>query len=272
MRLSQFGMEWVQKTTAADPRVTQAVLKILADEPSRLRVTQAVLKVLSYPVIDTFTLQDFVYRVDNLLPKPWWSKEALLPGGVTYVFILAIAKSLWRHKTQQLDYAKDQMRIMTATGSNLDNIALDFLGTTIIRLPGEPDANFRRRIIQAIIGPKVTLAAMQAALKAYYATVFSTTYPERPASLVFDQQSNPTLAAAYGCVPPQFVVEIEYPVPGGYGWILGQSNLGRTTVLFPTTGYLPFDPARVDPGLKNVVDTMRAEGTQPLYAARYRYY
>jgi hypothetical protein len=107
----------------------------------------------------------------SLLPQSWWSKEALQPGGVTYTLIQAISGSMHLYKQSQLQYVIQQLRIATATGANLDNISLDFLGLTLPRLMSETDPAFRARIVAAIIEPKITYSAITEAIVDYVTTL-----------------------------------------------------------------------------------------------------
>jgi hypothetical protein len=267
---TQIMLEALVKSVPPNVRVTQAVLKTLITRMSDVRVTQAVMKVLIDATPPQYTVQQFVYRVLNLLPKPWWSREGLQPGGIAYIYVYAIAAALSGHKGQ-LDYVKNQTRIRSASGANLDNIALDYLGPTFLR-SGRSDTQFRAAILAAILAAKVTLLAMQTRLNDYYANTFETTYANRPTVTVWDKQSDPTDAATYDINPPEFVIEVSYPFPTGSGWVLGQSNLGRTTTLLNTVEYLPFNPEYFDPGLVAIVMDTKAEGTMPIYLGRIAYY
>jgi hypothetical protein len=265
-RATQITLEVLVPVIPADRIVTQTVLKALVSNHSDIKVTQTVLKSLVTATTPAYNVNDFVVRLRNLLPKPWWSKAALQPGGLMYVLLYGSAFALTGHKALQLDYIKNQTRILTASGANLDNISLDYLGTTLPRLPGESDASFRVRLIEAIIGPKVTLAAMQAAVNLYFSVEFQTTYSQRPTAYVFDRQSDPTNADIYNIEPPQFVIQVNYPIPAGKGWVLGQSNLGYATTL-GIGPYMAYDASVFDPGLVAVVNNTRAEGTKPVYLA-----
>ncbi|HEV2917564.1 MAG TPA: hypothetical protein VGW78_07525 [Candidatus Babeliales bacterium] len=60
----------------------------------------------------------------------------------------------------QYQYAQLQMRIQTATGSNLDIISQDYLGNTLPRYPNENDDSFRQRILSNVVRPRATRQAM----------------------------------------------------------------------------------------------------------------
>lgn len=61
-------------------------------------------------------------------------------------------------------YVKLQTRIKTATGTNLDLIALDFFGNRLRRRKGESDDLFRKRILATLLQEKATRLGMINAL------------------------------------------------------------------------------------------------------------
>jgi hypothetical protein len=244
----------------------------------------------NYPVI---TQGQFVQRIIQSLPATWWASAALVPGGVTYVVLLAMAAALYFHKNNQLDYVVLQTRILTATGLNLENISNDFFGPNLPRIPGESDASYANRIIQQIEAPKATIAAIQAQVNFYFSNIyqvpFDTIYPlfgldivgglstrggldnpdgivqALPSAVIWDQQSDPADAAIYDITPPHFVVDIDFPVRTGTGWFLTYSALTYESYLFDTINLSPLPDDDVDPGLKAVVDDTKAEGCIPVY-------
>lgn len=243
----------------------------------------------NWPVI---TQQQFVNRIIQSLPGPWWAQAALVPGGIAYVVLIAIAAAFYYHKSGQLDYTILQTRILTATGLNLENISFDFFGDTLPRIPGESDASYASRIIAQISAPKATIAALDAAINFYFSNIyippFSSIYPlfglsivgglstrggllpidgmvqALPSATVWDRQSDPTDADIYNINPPQFVVDIDFPVRTGTGWFLKYTALTYNTYLFDDIDLEPYDPSG-DPGLVAVVNEVKAEGTIPVY-------
>lgn len=85
---------------------------------------------------------EFVDLLKDWLPAGWAGSEtpnldALLSGPAAgFAF-----------NSEQLYYTKLQMRVQTATGENLDAIALDYFGTQVARLPEESDGAFRLRLL-----------------------------------------------------------------------------------------------------------------------------
>lgn len=241
----------------------------------------------------TITQGQFVQRIIQSLPAAWWAQAALVPGGVTYVVLLAMAAALYYHKAGQLDYTILQTRILTATGLNLENISNDFFGSSLPRIAGESDMSYAARIIAQIQAPKATIAALTAAINFYFSNVyvvpFSSIYPffgldivgglstrggllpfdgltqALPSAIVWDRQSDPTDADTYNINPPQFVVDIDFPVRTGTGWFLKYTPLTYNTYLFDTITLRPIDPSLLDPGLVAVVNDVKAEACIPVY-------
>lgn len=102
---------------------------------------------------------DMRQRLVAVLP-PWFSDDnpvlnALLAGAAA---ALAFIYALYA-------YARDQVRITTATGIWLDLIALDFFGATVLRGVNESDDAFRARIMASLFRPTATRAAISAGVK-----------------------------------------------------------------------------------------------------------
>lgn len=103
---------------------------------------------------------DMLRRLRALLP-PWFPSPGSVPvldGALTGIATtLSFVYSLYA-------YAILQTRIATATDAWLDIIAWTYFGAALGRNPGETDASFRGRILAGLIQPRVTVAAIQAAL------------------------------------------------------------------------------------------------------------
>ncbi len=84
---------------------------------------------------------DMLARLKATLPPAWFPNATPLLDGV-----LAGLARTWSWLHGAITYAIAQTRIATATDSFLDQIAADFFGTSLHRLPGEPDALYRTRI------------------------------------------------------------------------------------------------------------------------------
>ncbi len=114
-----------------------------------------------------------------LTPKNWYSDAALAFGGVYYGFIL-IAALEYGLFGDNINFVQLQTRISTATGGFLDLVSQDFLGSSLPRLPGEPDSSFRTRILAAVLREKATRNGMIAALNAINAPIMTMTEPWFP--------------------------------------------------------------------------------------------
>lgn len=235
---------------------------------------------------------DFTQRVLALIPRSWFGDVAWTVTGILYQFIFALMVNEPFH-WQQIAYQTLQTRLLTATDTNLDQISSDFFGTELPRISGESDSSFRIRIQQAIIAPKATCQAIQDAANFYFSNIyeepFNTLYPLMglniigglntrgglngpdnivqvlPSVVVWDQITDPEDAATYDIAPPDFVVDIDFPVRTGTGWFLKYTALTYESYVFDTKTLTDLPTDEIDPGLKNVVDETRAEGTVPVY-------
>lgn len=103
-------------------------------------------------------VQDFVKRLNDVIP-PWFGQEyptlnAMFNGFATmdsYIYFLT-------------QYAKEQMRIQTASGQNLDLVACDFFEGYLERPEGMNDNQFRKWIEATLLQPLATRSAMENAL------------------------------------------------------------------------------------------------------------
>lgn len=262
-RISQLVTNVLSKSVYPALRVTQTVALSLITDKSKLRVTQVVVLTLVSAQKALYDTVSFTNRVIALFPVSWQNKAALRPGGVFYVFFKAVGTSLAGHKNNQIDYAQRQTRIKTSSGTNVDNISLDFFGLTFPRLTGENDQSFITRIIQNIIAPNVTIAAIQRIVSDYYKLQFQTTLPTKPTAVVFDQMSDSAQSALYNIKSPQFGISVTFPTPAGTGWYLGLKHLGVDTILINTNNFTTATLS--DPVLEAIVKQAKAEGTQPVY-------
>jgi hypothetical protein len=111
---------------------------------------------------------DFLNRIQGLLPQGWFPVtgetdtssaspilDALLSGAA------AQFSALW---TQQ-QYVRAQTRISTATGIQLDIIALDYLGPAFVRRDTDTDATFRARILAQLLAPRGTRESITLAIQ-----------------------------------------------------------------------------------------------------------
>src|ERR1700728_2069931 len=95
--------------------------------------------------------EDFVTRLNNLLPNGWFSDTAPVLNAVLngLAYCLALLYSLNA-------YAKLQTRLSTATDGFLDLAGFDFFGFTLLRRSKESDPSYRTRIFQNLLREKAT--------------------------------------------------------------------------------------------------------------------
>jgi hypothetical protein len=108
---------------------------------------------------------DFANRLLRLFPNGWLSDAAQVPGGVAYATFLGIGTPL-DYNLAQFQFVAAGLRIKLAYGSALDVISTDYFGNGLPRLPGETDTAFRARILAQLLRPRVTKAAVGAAILA----------------------------------------------------------------------------------------------------------
>lgn len=119
---------------------------------------------------------DIFARLRGLLPASW------LPQGQTPVADALLQGPAWgiSNAYAQQTYAALQERIKTATDAWLDIISGDFFGTTLPRLPNEPDGAFRARILANLFIKGPTLRGMNAVLKLITGRAPTIFEPSRP--------------------------------------------------------------------------------------------
>lgn len=177
--------------------------------------------------------------------------------------------------------ARGQVAITTALNAALDQHGL-LTGTP--RLPSEDDLAYRARILAALFAGKLTIAAIQSAVQAYFVSTGGVV----PVVTVYDIQSNPTMCAQVLYVDPgsgalvhptynDFVVQIIFPDTGA--WYLNYGYLGPDPTSSPTPGtggsdtYLLDDSVtgvtETDENLIKLVNSIRAAGKYPVYVIGY---
>ena len=117
----------------------------------------------------TGTCADMVSRMRAVLPPSWFPLTA--PGATTSATpvldgVLSGIGCGWAYCYALIQLVVQQSRISSATGSFLDMICADFFGTTIKRMPGEPDSVFRGRISANLLLPRATRSAVSQAVAA----------------------------------------------------------------------------------------------------------
>lgn len=107
-------------------------------------------------------------QLEAMLPPSWFSSIARRRGGVLWALMSAIGLVLANIK-DVATLLKTQFRILTATGSTLDIISLDYFGSDKrIRLPrrkNENDTSFRGRIQSMLLLPHGTVTGIKLAVK-----------------------------------------------------------------------------------------------------------
>lgn len=223
----------------------------------RMIVNQAVLQVLQKTADTSYTLDDFIGRLIQLLAPGWQSKQALMRGGQYYSLLYAFANNLMLHK-DSIDYTRLQTRLMSATGRNLTQIGSDFLGPKYHRIVPQ-DIPTRHAIQSAVLSEGCTVEGMQKVLNNFFPTPsFQNVNP-----LAWDEVTDPVDALAYGISSPQFVIQATLHATKGTGWFLNRAFLNRTSYLFAVGILTPWPNPPI--ALIPLVTQTKAVGTVPVY-------
>jgi hypothetical protein len=107
----------------------------------------------------TGDVPDIVARLKAVLPARWFGDDTPVLDAV-----LAGLAAGWSTMYAQLQAARTQARVMTATGGFLDLIASDFFGPRLRRKPGQGDDALRTAIGLELRRERGTRAALAAAL------------------------------------------------------------------------------------------------------------
>lgn len=91
-------------------------------------------------------------------PADWTGDQAKEAGGILFSLFKSMGVDL-KHVNEQVEYAFKTTRIETAIDVGLDAVAQDFFGDgsiagfpqDVIRVPGEPDESFRKRIKASLL-------------------------------------------------------------------------------------------------------------------------
>jgi hypothetical protein len=104
---------------------------------------------------------DMAGRLRTILPAGWFGEADATPILTSLLLGLGTGfSSFWL----LLQSVIAQTRIRTAYGNFLDMISADFFDAGLVRLPDEQDDAFRTRILEAILRPRATRAAVTLAL------------------------------------------------------------------------------------------------------------
>jgi hypothetical protein len=104
--------------------------------------------------------QDMLSRLEAVLPARWFADSSPVLDG-----LLAGLGWAWQWLFGLIDFAREQTRIATASGTWLDIIAQDFFGVRLVRRAGQLDDAFRRRIQLELLRERGTRAAIVAVLR-----------------------------------------------------------------------------------------------------------
>jgi hypothetical protein len=104
--------------------------------------------------------QDMAARIGAVLPARWFPDQSPVLDG-----LLQGLAAAWSWLYSLLQYVKTQTRIATASDVWLDIISQDFFGSDLLRLSGEGDGAFRRRIQGALFRERGTREALRLLLQ-----------------------------------------------------------------------------------------------------------
>lgn len=174
-------------------------------------------------------LSDMLARLRAQFPRSWFQTSDALDAS------LQGPASVLATSYAQIQYAKLQTRILTATDAYLDMIAFDFFGDAIARKANQSDASFRATIIANLLRERATRNAISKTLIDLTGRAPLIIEPQRPADTgaYGAPNSGYNLAGAYGSLSlpyQQFVVAYRpagsgIPSVGGYGL----ANYGATS-------------------------------------------
>ena len=108
---------------------------------------------------ETGSAADLLARLKSTLPARWCADATPVLDG-----LLSGLAAAWATIYAQLQQARLQARVSTATGGFLDLIATDFFGTRLRRRPGQGDAAYRDAIGRELRRERATRAGLAAVL------------------------------------------------------------------------------------------------------------
>lgn len=153
-----------------------------------------------------------------------------------------------------------EIAVQNASGPNLDAHGVLY---GVARLPGDTEETFRARILAALHSGRITCPAIAAAVQAYE----NSQNPGAQAIVtVWDPQTQPALAAQYGIVVCQFVIDIDFGIPASKAWFMGRSYMGRNAYVIDTSS--TFLTVPTDAGLVALVLRYKGATFQPVWHTR----
>jgi hypothetical protein len=204
----------------------------------------------------------YASSVKGLYPTNWLANESPIADDLCSSIGIVFAAV-----DQQEQKALAAMRIYTCEDVQLDSWAQDFLGD-FPRYQSEPytlegDNHYRARIIVALITPNCTLNAIQSKVQAY---IDGNPAAQQGTVIVFDLQSNPTLAAQVGIVDGdgKFCVLLPSTTNHALAFFVNRSYLNRNSYLIALgEASVATD---VDPNIIDIVNRTKVGGYRPIYA------
>jgi hypothetical protein len=157
---------------------------------------------------------DLLGRIQSLLPRGWFGDSPTILTALLTGFA-AIYASLYT----VLSYARQQMRIATATDGWLDVISADFFGPSLPRKTNESDTAFRNRITVNLFRERATRKAIIQVLTTLTGRASTIVEPERPADTggYGIPTSGYSVAGAYGSMLLSFQAFVTAYRPHGTG-------------------------------------------------------
>jgi hypothetical protein len=150
-----------------------------------------------------------------------------------------------------------EVSVQNASGPYLDAHGVLY---GVARLPGDTEETFRTRILAALHSGRITCPAIRAAVQAYE----DSQNPGAQAIVtVWDLQTQPELAAMFGIVVCQFVIDIDFGIPASKAWFMGRSFMGRNTFVIDTSSVFLTVPT--DAGLVALVLRSKGATFQPVW-------
>lgn len=224
-----------------------------------------------------------------------WSDAARRPGGVAFAIANGIAAQLATLDAPTQE-ALSASRVQSSSGQDIDTWFYDFLGTYVTRFPNQSDDAWRSLGMAILALQRNVIPSIQFMVEAFYAAIQGTFQAgpnlgldaaggldnsgamdvafqdpnaslANPAVYVWDKMTRPDLAAIYGIAAPQFVIQLGTPntsAPGlAYDTAGGYDTSGALDDP-PGSAYTLTDGAP-DPRLAQLVDFVKAAGTEPMY-------
>ena len=173
-------------------------------------------------------VNDCTGRFQSALPRGWFVGLTPILSG-----LIAGFATTFSYIYSLYAYAKNQTRILTATGGWLDLISADFFGTALPRLPGEYDASFLTRIQANLFLPRVSRPAMVSVLTALTGkapVIFEPMNPVDTGAMGVKTSSAYCGIARYGSIAMPFTAFIEAFLPQSAGQIAGAGFCNAATL------------------------------------------